>query len=505
MSNFIPDLAGWALSGGANREGADENTTNNDTEPPVPAEQESEEEIRAKRICRLSAMSNNGANGASSEAAQAPKDDDAMDVDTNVVPIQEPQVEAMQIDKDSPMANTIVHDEKPAAKPLTKKRSSPSKADPGRKLLRKKDLLLKKTLNVTLVGSTLVDSSAIQIDIGEPVISVENIDQVLMSRLILSPKSKELQSSSPREKGLVSYLAMCHKNVSEALSKMQASSTTASSPEDLKPILEEMKSQIISNVVSSLMEPDMFEMGKDGAGQLAKCLAASTMDPASSITIGVLGKGSSFYASLCDELSNRDAELFESVIKDVVGKISESLTKCETIMDSSDASGLVQISALTSLCSYKKAAVVVTKVSNFMLPPADSPLASERVNSTPAVPSGSTQQQRFFQMILNRSSNYLRRSGPALEKETLLGLAMRLGTPMDNPAISSQFKSPVSKTQSSVSGTTNTLRRQLSAYQDEISKLIRTLITAGEAARKPVRIDDYVFSGGYHYVFCLIF
>jgi hypothetical protein len=51
--SFLPDLAGWALSGGAGR-GSDTNddngNSNNEADGDVPMQQESEEEVRAKRL-----------------------------------------------------------------------------------------------------------------------------------------------------------------------------------------------------------------------------------------------------------------------------------------------------------------------------------------------------------------------------------------------------------------------------------------------------------------------
>ena len=65
------------------------------------------------------------------------------------------------------------------------------------------------------------------------------------------------------------------------------------------------------------MVPDLFELGNDATLQLAKCLSTTTIDPASSITFDVLGKNSSFYYCVCEELHSQGEETFELVIGEV--------------------------------------------------------------------------------------------------------------------------------------------------------------------------------------------
>jgi hypothetical protein len=268
-------------------------------------------------------------------------------------------------------------------------------------------------------------------------------------------------------------------------------SFTSDTDQELKEILEEIKKQVVSFAASSLIVPDLFELAADAVGQLTECLTNSVLDPASSITIGLAGPNSSFYASLCDELINQDMSAFEGIIISVVENIKTNLKKCETVVDNAGMSGIVQVGALTALCSYKKAAAVVTGVPDFLLPAANSAKAAETVAmSIPPPPAGATPQQmaiyRMMSAMAQGRQSYLRRSGPALEKDTLLGLVFRLGTPFDKDNIVSQFQNMTKRSRADVGKTLSGLRTQLKSYQDSCNALIKLLITAGEEPRKMV-------------------
>jgi len=88
---------------------------------------------------------------------------------------------------------------------------------------------------------------------------------------------------------------------------------------------------------------------------------------------------------------------------------------------------------------------------------------------------------------MNRGNQgYLKRSGPALEKDTLLGLVLRLGLPKENPNVTQAFQNMTTATRSAVEKTTDGMRRQLRIYQDSCNALIRSLITAGADSRGQV-------------------
>ncbi len=520
--SFLPDLAGWALSGGADRNDENENsndgTDNNDTNEPM--QQESEEEIRAKRLARLAARfdkneesnddtdSKKPAAVAAVTAATAVKDNGPSpmkvdspagtgpgDEDIEMKPATTAAEEPKKADPSPTKKSASTASPDTSSEPLPKKKRGKeplSKLNPINKTQRKKEMLIKKILNIKLTGGKVISSDCIEIDIGSTNISEANIAEILALRLALP--SSALQSVSPKDRNLISYLASCHKKAAEELknSKSSSSKSFSDSSAENEKLLNEIKNQVVSFAASSLMEPDLFVMGKDGIANLTGCLTSASLDPSNSITIGVSGKNSSFYACLCEELFNQDQSTFETVIKGAALNICESLKKCETILDSSDGSGLVLVSALTAMCTSKKAAVVLTKIQNFLLPKADTTEANEKISMPPPPPpaNATPQQQSLYRMMIAMSGGgqkYLRRSGPGLEKETLLGLVMRLGTPMDNSAISSQFQNPARRNRIDVKKTTDNLRRQLKGYQDTVYSFVKALITSGEEARKPVR------------------
>ena len=252
----------------------------------------------------------------------------------------------------------------------------------------------------------------------------------------------------------------------------------------------------MSYAASSLMVPDLFELGNDAPLQLAKCLSTTSTDPASSITFDVLGKNSSFYYCVCEELHSQDEDSFGTVMADVVKHITDSLSKCNSLLDEGSnegvgGNGLFLTSALRELCTNKKATASLAKLPSFLLPPANAPAANERVG--PHRPPGATQQQlalmRMMQSMREDSPmEYRRRSGPGLEKETVLGLVLRLGMPSEHASMKAAYSNPASRQRKDVLQTTDGLRRQLELYQSKCNELVKQLVVAGEESRKRVSI-----------------
>lgn len=481
--SFLPDLSSWALSGLRNdrdegRSNEEDHNQSMDTTP-----KESEEEIRAKRLARLSRAettqsqdSNPAEIHSSMEVTSSPDLDFKMEV-KQAVPTAKSHVEPMEVEDYDRVAKKM-REKEPLAKVV----------DPNRKLQRKKELLLRKMLNLKITGGDISESDCVFIDIATDVLTVDNVQEILASRLSMSPKLLEHVPS--RDRNLISYLASSYKKVSEELKSITSKSEN---DEDLKGILEEIRKQVVSFAASSLIVPDLFELAEDAVDQLVECLSNSVLDPLSSITIGVSGPGSSFYASLCDELTSNDSAAFENIIISAVEKIKVNLVKYETILESSGASGLVQVGALTALCSVKKAAIVVAKSPGFLLPVVGSKEAGESVSMAshvPPPPPGATPQQvavyRMMSAMAQGRLSYLRRSGPALEKDTLLGLILRLGIPFDKEDVSSQFQNMTKRSRADLNKTTTGMRRQLKSYQDSFHALIKVMITAGEEARNRV-------------------
>jgi len=85
---------------------------------------------------------------------------------------------------------------------------------------------------------------------------------------------------------------------------------------------------------------------------------------------------------------------------------------------------------------------------------------------------------------------YLKRSGPGLEKDTVLGLVLRLGVPSENPSMTSAFSNPATRTRKDVSSITDGFRRQLELYQGKCNELVKGLVVAGAESREKVSLKN---------------
>lgn len=484
MSGFLPDIASWALRGAAGS-GGDENgdeEPNNGAGDEPEAQTLTDGEIRARRLARIS--------GGMPEPQEDANNPANMPVPMEVEEDRKPAAktitskEALEVPKQS-----TPKPPSPAPEPSPKKKKPlPSPLDSTRKLQKKKELLLKKVLQIVLPQACISgDSLSVVVDVDTSEINVQTVAEIIASRLSMT------SLASSHNKGIIPYLSSCHKRAADEIKVMKQQKESRQIPE-LEKIAEEIKSQAVSYAASSLMVPDLFESGKDGAVQLARCLLATSTDIGSSITFGVSGKDSSFYYCLCEEILSQDKEAFDSIIWKVVDYLTAALSKVNTVLDSgtdgAEGGGLVVVSALCALCSHKKAALALTQMTNFILPAPNTPSAQERVAMPPpALPPGASQQQRqlfrIMQAMGRNSQGYLKRSGPALEKETIMGLILRLGCPRDDPSVTAAFPNVMANLDS-VEKTADHQRRQLIVYQDTCNNLIRSLVTAGPAARQRV-------------------
>jgi len=618
--NFLPDLAGWALSGGAaegntEEQGGTHNEQQQQQKNNEPQGQETEDAIRAKRIARLEGISPSTTerateldtleNDSSDQIETSVSNNNVglghvnMEVDSSISTNCEPNatnIQQLQTVEDnrnaknardtctkllgktettknsansSSISESISYESTPKHKsnksksqntlpdeqPLLKKRAKEQTTitqkhqdSEGRRQQRRKESLINKVLLVSFVGRDFNNrpsstTSYIPIDIGNAPISVENIAEILASRLSLSVNDPLLKSLPLQEKSLVGYLGACYRRVTDELKNKKTISTvnttapasssakndaSASSTEELKQILEELHRQVVSFAASSLLDPELFSLGQNGPLQLTRSLLNSTLDPKYSITLNLSGRGTSFYSKLCTELHSLDPELLQRVISDVALEFRTLLKRCETVLDEpgnigNGQSGSVIVAALKELVSVKKAAICLVKADGFLLPSLEDDSAKERVVNrgssggmsvplgmgahppTLAVGGGSSsglrsepqppQQppQRLVQMMAALSqglrgvpTGYLKRSGPALEKDTLLGLVLRLGLPVESSTVTSVFRDVASRNVGEVKKSTDMMRRQLELYQNTVRGFVRGLITAGEEARKPV-------------------
>jgi Ubiquitin elongating factor core len=518
MSGFLPDLASWALRGGAGNGDGDGNgednnddpnnngNNNSNNAPPEPAV--TEEEIRARRLARMEAMQKKQQEEQlkAAEAAIASADASGpqpMEVETTPSPKAAPDVTPMETEPSStqPLYKKAkeTHQNSPSSASPPKKSAQLSSAlDPARKLQRKMELVIKKVLNITL-GSKKTDSACIPIDIGDDgdessrSLGVQTIAEILATRLSLP--SSDLSTTMPPQKPLIQYLAMAHRKAGEEAKTMRQNAASAEKNAPILELLQEIQNQVINYASSSLLMPDLFEQASDSRDQLYYALvsqASGSADPTANVTFGVTGTSSSFYHQLCDELHSQDASVFDTVIGGLASGITTQLMSCDHIDSTTSisvgsgssqltttTSPLGLVTALQAICSHKKAASTISNLSIFLLPPEGSAAAKETVR--PQMPAGTD----LFRMLAGGENRpYKKRSGVGLEKETLLGLVLRVSTPKNNPAFSPT--NILRQSMSAVDQASNQQRQQLRVYQGACNQLVMSFIKAGPQARGQV-------------------
>lgn len=508
MSGFLPDLANWALSGGAgegnNNENNNEEESNNNTSgggggggaaaAGSNQAQLGEDEVRARRLARMEAMMSNQSSATAAAASSSDTGPTPMDVDSPAptsaaaAAAKRPAAASatpMDIstgDASTPKKSALPAKKKASPKVATPREGTPSQqkkkakeshsgnpSDTARKLQRKKEMLIKKVLGITLKPAT--DPACVAIELDDSTVGVQNVAEILATRLALSP---DQLTTMPPQKPLIAYLAQAHLKAGEELKSISSSKKDTAEREEL---LQEVQRQVVSYAASSLMEPDLFEQAQDGVTQLSDAIMHTHGDPTQSITFGLSGVNTSFYYLLCEELFTQDKATLDRVIAHVVKQISAKLAKCDTIDSGLGPIGLV--TALINVCSNKKAALAVAEMDSFLVPEAGTPAASEMIRPTPA---GADLLRSMLMVGENRP--YQKRSGPALEKQTLLGLCLRISSPKNNPAFSPT--SILRQSLDSVERTTNQQRQQLRMYQEACNQLIRALIKGGAVARGKV-------------------
>jgi ubiquitin conjugation factor E4 B len=416
MSNFLPDLANWALRGAVAEE--NENAT---TEAPL-----TPEEMRAQRLARMEALSNNHPMQVetSANASPAPSSQKKNETTAPVANVKSPPVPTAVTAASKTPSPTVS-----APSSQQKKKPKPEPMDSTKKQQRKIELLLKKVLGIA--ASDMLDSDEVTVD---------NIAFILATRL----------SSYTSSKSLLSYLAASHRKATDELNSSNSSSTPADE------ILVELQKQLVSYAASCLLDPDIFETAsKDSVQQLANCVLTD-------ITFAT-----SFYMLLVDELRNQDATALTTIVQAIATMFYEQLLQLDTLLDT-DA--VLLVSALQALAAHKQAAHAIAHMDSFLLPAANTPQAKELVRR----PGGT-----FFQMV-----SYKKRSGPGLERHTLLGACLRLSMPKNNPAFA-----PGTILQQSVHAVetaTMQQRNQLRNHKGACAQLVWTLIKAGPAPRAQV-------------------
>lgn len=475
----LSDLASWALRGVGGGGSSDENTEDagntmatSDLAPLSP------EEVRAQRLARMQASSRHASEPepmnvdtqGSKQAAASPKTTSPMDVD------QPKEPKPAKADGSSTPSKK---------KTKTSKTTPVSSTDAAaRKLQRKKEIMLKKVLSIVLEGGSMVeDSVSSKVDLqGSIEITVESTTDILANRL--AKEGDAATTSNPAALSKIAYLAQCHRKASEEIKDLwrqeEQNQKSASSNDDLIPILEEIQKQVVSYAGSCLLVPGLFPNTDDSSLQLAKCLINGSSDVANAITSSVLGKASaSFYAQLCEELINQDDDIFKSTITAIAQHVASILTIFNTVFEgNSDGNPLQLVGALSGLCSHKRAAQVVSEMPQFLLPKAGTPQALEQVQ--PRLPAGNQLLQMFGADPNFRP--YRKRSGVGLEKNTLLGQVLSVGL----PRVNSEFSQPnaLRQSQDAVRRAHLSQRQQLRVYQEAAQTFIMNLIKNAEARNR---------------------
>jgi Ubiquitin elongating factor core len=502
---FLPDLASWALRGGgaSSRNNSNEGgeTPNGEAPPPMTAE-----ELREQRLARMQQQM------AAAAPVPASNEEDA----STPMDIDETPLKGVPEDKrDIPppkVAAATVGSPSSASKPTIKKAKKEEEISPtdrATRLQRKKEVLLKKTTQIVLQGGyTAPDSTSVVVDIDSTEISTSTIAEILASRL--SADSGPL---------VVPYLGSCYNRVAEEINHLNSSTSSASSNAakkqqntELYEVLQELEKQIVSYAATCLSEPTLFPyVSLHAPIQLAQCMLKSTLllespttaDAYASVNL-VLGGGggSSFYSTVMDELQQQNEACVASTVHAVVEYFCKLMSSSDaqevTVLDAGNllsegplgpipCSAMTVVTALSLVCSHSKTAgLAVASAPQFHLPPPNTADATRQIR--PSMPTGSN----ALQQLLNNSDAhrpYLGRSGPALERHTVLGLCFKVGLPQSsNPAFPAT--SILRMSAASAESASRSQRQQYSLYQNVIQQLVMSLIKAGPAARQ--KFQDWV-------------
>jgi hypothetical protein len=525
MSGFLPDLANWALRGGAGDNADNNNNGENEGEgegaavaAPEPAITEAD--MRERRLARMEAMQKR-----QQEAqAQAQQDPQPMEVDTDTKSASTTTAATtttpMEMDSSPPVTKKAKGESIPAAAIVTTptsvkatKTKSTTPIDPARKIQRKKELLIRKVLNVTIYNRQNRDPACLHIDLGldennaddNGDIGVHTIAELLATRLSLPPS--QLRETVPTQKSFITYLATAHRKAAEEAKTLRQQQKDTNQP--LIEILNEIQTQVVSYASSGLMEPDLFEQASDSRSQLLRAMIETCGgggDPLKSLTHGITGKSdSSFYHQLCDELNTQDSTAFETVIAGIVSCVAKHLKQCDNIdatvtVDVTDTNqdgttppttstnnerlscGPTQLlAALSAVCGHKKAALVVTNISDFLLPPVGSSAANETIR--PPMPAGAD----LFRMLAGAGGNqrrpYKKRSGVGLEEHTLLGTVFKISVPRSNNPAFPTGDNILRQPASVIEQITRSQRQQLKVYQILLNQLVMSFVKAGKDTR----------------------
>jgi Ubiquitin elongating factor core len=533
MSGFLPDIANWALRGGAGRvpqrrDNSDDEDDDHDEEEEDENEEDDEEgnmatddsnalptipitpeELRAQRLARLQSS-------LSSNSAATPTDPAPMDIYFPAKP-KATSKKAMDVSTATSSANTkklVSSNERvqkvaatvPDKTQSVKKAKSNEEITPAelsKKLQRKKELLLSKCLLVQLVGGTTMTNSESSgltlLDTGSTEISVATIAEILASRLSMEPattaassppssSSSSLQNSQSATPLLViAYLGAAYNRTTEELRTLHSSKKSLGdgSHAALVELLQEIQKQSVSYAATCLVEPSVFAaMAKHVHVQLGHALlvAASTGAAETNITMGGVN---SFYYQVMEELVQQNSlDCIQRTVKAMVTLYTTLLGQADSVAgsisvansDLGTISPTMVVSALTSICLHKSAASAIAELDAFLLPAAGTSEAVAMVR--PPIPTGLNPLQQLLSNV-DAHRPYAARSGPGLEKSTLLGLMLRVGAPKsgNNPPFAPH--AVMRQPQATSEAIMRSQRQQLTLHQEACFQFTKAFLKSG--------------------------
>ena len=311
MSNFLPDLANWALRGvggsgaaAAAAEGTD--PSSNHTEPEVdeaaqpPTSQMTPQELRAQRVARMEELSL--LQQQQQQQQQSPQETGVIPTSstadpTNIVMDIETPTETTHVK--NPPITTAATTTLTAAPPtmgvrsmkkaknhgdaaavvstvttsqttsMRSHKSGGSSNSSGIILQRKKEQLLMKCLHIQLVGGSTTTTTTtttdhnkhniITVDIGSTEISVTTMAEIIAVRLSMEllPLSTPPGTASPSPL-VISYMGSAYNRTMDEIRNISPSTKDDAATTELYDLLQEMKHQIVSYTTTCMVEPDVF-------------------------------------------------------------------------------------------------------------------------------------------------------------------------------------------------------------------------------------------------------
>ena len=156
-------------------------------------------------------------------------------------------LDASKNTKDATSSETAVKPAPSTGPPKKRYKEGPTKTamTAGSKLMKKKELMLKKCMGIVLSNSNFMvkdDRSVVSIDVEFEQLESENLSQqiseMLVARLSMEPGSKALNTVPPQKPGIVGYCAHSHRVTADQIRLLQTNQSK--STDDDKEIVQRL-------------------------------------------------------------------------------------------------------------------------------------------------------------------------------------------------------------------------------------------------------------------------